>query len=106
MFFWNKICGLTAIFFLTVLFSQAQVLSHVNFSVKQEPRLLPFSISKADSSNIKILSGPISVIPQNYYTAHFGIMCRKELALEKATKIPFRLRLGSLAQCNYLEGKK
>jgi len=47
-----------------------------------------------------------SVIPQDYYTQHFGIMCKKELALEKATKIPFRFRLGSLQQCNYLEGKK
>lgn len=47
-----------------------------------------------------------SVIPQNYYTQHFGIMCRQELMLEKATKIPFRFRVGSLQQCNYLEGKR
>jgi hypothetical protein len=51
-------------------------------------------------------SRPLAVIPQNYYTQHFGIMCKKELALEKATKIPFRFRLGSLQQCNYLEGKR
>jgi hypothetical protein len=49
---------------------------------------------------------PLTIIPGNYYTKHFGIMCKKELAFEKVTKIPSRLRLGSLQQCNYLEGKR
>lgn len=48
----------------------------------------------------------ISVIPENYYTQQLGIICRKELEIEKATKIPLRFRVGSLQQCNYLEGKR
>jgi hypothetical protein len=106
MLFWNKICGFTAIFFLTALFSSAQELSYVKFSVKKQFPPVPFSINRTDTSSGKILPGSISLIPKNYYTEHFGIMCRKELAFEKATKIPLRFRLGSLAQCNYLEGKK
>jgi hypothetical protein len=46
------------------------------------------------------------IIPPNYYTLQFGFFCKKELQLEKAIKIPFRFRLGSLEQCNKLEGKR
>jgi hypothetical protein len=45
-------------------------------------------------------------LPEDYYTQHFGIMCQKEWQFEKTTHIPLRLRLGSLEECNYLEGKK
>lgn len=53
-----------------------------------------------------IITPSLSAIPANYYTQHFGFMCKKELALEKATKIPLRFRLGSLQQCNFYEGKR
>ena len=67
----------------------------------------PIRVSdKINTQDKNFLLSPLTVIPQDYYTQHFGIMCKKELAIEKATKIPFRFRLGSLQQCNYLEGKK
>ncbi|NII24411.1 hypothetical protein HB364_04945 [Pseudoflavitalea sp. X16] len=46
-----------------------------------------------------------TVIGQNFYTQHFGFFCRQELRLEKASGLPLRFRLGSLKDCNYLEGK-
>jgi hypothetical protein len=46
-----------------------------------------------------------SVISADFYTRGFGFFCKKELQFEKATKIPFRFRLGSLQYNNYLEGK-
>lgn len=48
---------------------------------------------------------PVSVISKNYYTNNFGFFCKKEWQFEKATKIPFRFRLGSLQYNDYLEQK-
>jgi hypothetical protein len=59
-------------------------------------------------SNRQVRPGyfPISIVKGNYYTQHMGFICKKEMALERAIKIPLRIRIGSLQQCNYLEGKK
>jgi hypothetical protein len=44
-------------------------------------------------------------IEPDFYYKNMGFFCKKELQLEKATKIPFKFRLGSVAQCDWLEGK-
>jgi hypothetical protein len=43
--------------------------------------------------------------PPNLYYIQSGFFCKREWELEKATHIPFRFRLGSLADCDALEGK-
>ena len=59
------------------------------------------------STIVKFPSNPLlKSIPENYYLQNIGIICKQEWKFEKATKIPLRFRLGSLQQCNWLEGKK
>lgn len=58
-----------------------------------------------DTSLLKPLYLNLSVLPANYAYNKLGFFCKKEILLEKITKIPFRFRLGSVAECNYLEGK-
>jgi hypothetical protein len=112
MDYWNKICGFVAIFLSMALCSNAQKFNSItnqpsSLTVFKPLQVNQFSLFtfKQNMTLIKV-SASINTITQNYYTEHFGFFCKKELAVEKATKIPLRLRLGSLQQCNYLEGKR
>jgi len=51
------------------------------------------------------IPGNVPTLENGYYAHHLGFFCKKELEFEKTTRIPLRFRLGSLEQCNYLEGK-
>ncbi len=48
------------------------------------------------------LSAPV---PANFQTCNYGFFCRQELKFEKQTALPLRFRLGSVEQCDRLEGK-
>ena len=111
MQFWNKICGIIAISIIYSCQASAQTNIPAGFKPIFRPQeksfqLLNNAIKRGDSTAVLKISQPFAVIPMNFYTQHFGVMCQQELAIEKATKIPFRFRLGSVQQCNYLEGKK
>ena len=107
MFFWNKICGIIAIFLFLNTGLSAQNLtadnSDQNFIQTKQynlPDSFHYSFSILKKENIYPTS-----IPPNFSTCNFGFFCKKELQIEKATKLPIHLRLGSLEQCNYYEGK-
>lgn len=111
MFFWNKICGIILIFLFICSGLRAQTaitfsLNNTNFHLKNKLSFLDdrFLAEKISKTEAPLYSR--SPIPANFSTLSYGFFCRKELAIEKATKIPFRFRLGSLEQCNYYEGKK
>jgi hypothetical protein len=68
----------------------------------------------AATGGINLLPSPSStaqkqvtatVVSEDIYVKNFGFFCRKELQVEKTLRVPLRLRLGSLEQCNRLEQK-
>ena len=45
------------------------------------------------------------IIAPNFYTDRLGYFCKQEIKFEKNTRIPLRFRLGSVVDCDRLEGK-
>jgi len=108
MLFWNKICGFIAIFFTISIVANAQTFAPKALYPYKEIKKISFSDTSflTKQQEFQRIHHSFTIIPQNYYAQNLGIICKKELALEKVTKVPFRFRLGSLQQCNYLEGKR
>lgn len=109
MKYWNKICGFVIIFILPALFSTAQTVKNPTLFIPANGQLKSSSvilISKNEDRNALLVPPICNMINSAYYTQHFGFVCKKELALQKAIKVPLYIRLGSLQQCNYLEGKR
>jgi hypothetical protein len=116
--------GKVKILFFCMIFVAGQTFSQKNNIVNEKNLLLstikstklqPKSIKQYHQNttvknNINITSlynsvKNLLIITPAYYTQNFGFFCKKELAFEKVTGIPFRFRLGGVEQCDYLEGK-
>lgn len=75
------------------------------------------SLSSLFKGNILLKKTPDSTVKKNnyvspsmlvsptFYSSNLAFFCRQELKFEKATKIPFKFRVGSVQQVDYLEGK-
>lgn len=62
---------------------------------------IPLHFTRAD---IRPSYNPV-LLPPDFYLRHLGIICRNEWKLDQKTAIRIRFRLGSVVDCDYLEGK-
>jgi hypothetical protein len=68
--------------------------------VKKPVKALLFSAATIDNAT------PARVyLPPDFYITQIGFFCKQEIKFEKLTKVPFRFRLGSVEDCDRMEGK-
>jgi hypothetical protein len=78
----------------------------------QKENLLLRELAKTQAvrpfANNSLPGNPVQSKPflsPQFYSSQLGFFCREEIKFDKITKIPFRFRLGSVDQCDRLEGK-
>jgi hypothetical protein len=69
--------------------------------VKQKP-FSPFFFSVNKDS---VSQSQKQFLPADFYVTRLGFFCKEEIKFQKLTKIPFRFRLGSVEECDRMEGK-
>ena len=88
--------------------STAQTIS----ATPQLPKAFRFSVAPIDlqsftvSKNLPDISKKLVFLSPNFYASQLSFFCRQEIRLDKAAKLGFRFRLGSVEQCDLLEGKR
>ena len=92
------------IFVVSAVFSQSETINTrgllFEYFVKRPVKTYPLSIVNA--ANIK----PATIyLPADFYITQIGFFCKQEIKFEKLTKVPFRFRLGSVEECDRMEGK-
>jgi hypothetical protein len=101
----GKILFFCMIFVSNAIFGQKSVISNNNYLLKHVAintvqARIPAYLFKKDTTSAKPFLSP------QFYSAHLGFFCKQEIKFDKITKIPFRFRLGSVDQCDRLEGKR
>ncbi len=56
--------------------------------------------------NVEIPVNPQPFLSANYYSTQLGFFCKQEIKFEKIAKISFKFRMGSVEDCDRLEGKR
>lgn len=76
-----------------------------NYCVGQEKNLTPKPFVFQSNYYVAQIKKPIIALRLDFISSTQGFMCRQEWEFEKKTKVPFKLRLGSIDYVNKMEGK-
>jgi hypothetical protein len=104
----NKKCE---ILFFCMIFVWGNCFAQFTTTPKLRLTLIEQVFKPADSNYFPLTkvfipnSNTAPFLSADYYAKQLGFFCKQEIKFDKLTKIPFRFRLGSVEQCNWLEGK-
>lgn len=86
-------------------FAQMEVKKKSNLLLTLQPS---FYIKKFTGIIKPSASTPIKIpfLNPDFYSKQAGFFCRQEIKMDKFLKVSFRFRLGSVEQCDWLEGKR
>jgi hypothetical protein len=82
-----------------IAFCQIKVRSIIDTNALKKPIVI---IAKKPTMEVS----PSMLVSPTFYCDNLGFFCKQEIKFAKITKIPFVFRLGSVAQVDYLEGKR
>ena len=74
-------------------------------AIAQRQVILGPSINLTGISALSRIRAKPTMLPQSFYTQTIGYFCKKEIQIEKAVKMPLRIRLGSVAYTDKMENK-
>jgi hypothetical protein len=77
-----------------------------SLNIKSDWNIRPQLKTRPANISMKITDINYNIIRPDFYTQNFGFFCKKELQLEKIVRVPVKIRLGSVQQCDWLEGKR
>jgi hypothetical protein len=100
-----KILFFCMIFVSGAVSAQTEPLKKSVLALSFKPRNYSWQSLPVNKRNADSLQ-PMAYLSPDFYAKQLGFFCRQEIKMDKITKIPFRFRLGSVEQCNWLEGKK
>ncbi len=76
-----------------------------NYCEGQQKIILPRKLAINSVLSCNQSKKPIPIIRPDFISLKQGYICKQEWNFEKKTRVPIRLRLGSLAYVNKMEGK-
>ena len=92
------------IFVANAIFSQKLPDGPLRLSILSTP-VHTISLAKLPFKTIPLSVKKKEVITPDFYVHQLSFFCRQEIRFEKATKIPFKFRVGSVEDCDRMEGK-